>query len=404
MSGLHEPQRPAPLPAVLLLTGLCSLGTGVFWTGTAFIARHTYGFEEDRNLMLYAMLGGVYAVGALNSGRLTRLLERWVSARSVLGGTASAQAAACLLPVTFEGEWALWLSIISVTWLSSILWPIVESYVTAGRHGAAMRSAIGWFNLTWAPCAALPLFLIAPLVAEHGRWAIGAFSAVNGLAAATVPWFTPRPAHHDPHLAVAHVAVEYPLLLRSVRFLLPLSYVLTSAMSPILPYRFEALGVATGWQTPATGTWPVWRLLMFLAMWRLGFWHGRWGTLLSGGLAMGGGFGLVVAAPNLGLMLVGLALLGAGVGAVYYAALYYAMAVGHAAVDAGGVHEGLIGIGYGAGPLAGLAGKVLERGLGLAGGVGIVGMVWGLVALGCVPALLPYLHARRRRHHGAVPG
>ena len=47
---------------------------------------------------------------------------------------------------------------------------------------------------------------------------------------------------------------------------------------------------------------------------------------------------------------------GVGMGAVYYAALYYGLAVGHADVDAGGTHEGLIGVGYCLGPLVALAG------------------------------------------------
>ena len=69
------------------------------------------------------------------------------------------QGIACLLPVTFAAEWSLWVSAVSVTALASIMWPIVESYVTAGRHGPSMRSAIGWFNIVWMPATALPLLV-----------------------------------------------------------------------------------------------------------------------------------------------------------------------------------------------------------------------------------------------------
>jgi hypothetical protein len=270
----------------------------------------------------------------------------------------------------------------------------MESYVTAGRHGAAMRSALGWFNLTWAPAVAIPLFALSPLLERHGQWAIGGFAGVGLIALFALRWFAPRPGHHDHELAGIHVGPEYPDLLRSARVLLPLSYVLNAAMSPILPYRFEAIGLDVSWETPAAATWIVVRVAVFALLWRMRFWHGRWGTLLVGALAMTGGFGLVVTGPNLAAMLVGLACLGAGLGVVYYAALYYAMAVGRAQVEAGGTHEGLIGAGYTIGPLAGLAGAAV------AGGIGIVGAVVGLVVLAGIPAIRPYREARRRRESG----
>jgi hypothetical protein len=57
---------------------------------------------------------------------------------------------------------------------------------------------------------------------------------------------------------------------------------------------------------------------------------------------------------GIGALIAGLAVFGVGMGVIYCSALYYAMAVGNAAVDAGGKHEALIGIGYGGGPICGL--------------------------------------------------
>ena len=88
---------------------------------------------------------------------------------------------------------------------------------------------------------------------------------------AALIWFDPRPGHHDSGVAQAHVGSEYRLLLRSARVLLPLSYVLISAMNPILPYRFEAVGVEVGWETPATATWAIVRVAAFVVMWRMAF-------------------------------------------------------------------------------------------------------------------------------------
>ncbi|MHC4219434.1 MAG: hypothetical protein ACYSU7_13390 [Planctomycetota bacterium] len=384
-------ERATPLGAVLGLTFLCSLGTGVFWHGVPFIAKHTYEFSQTRNLLLAAAMGGIYTFGAFTAGRLARTVGRWLSPRSVLASCLAILAVVCVGPVTMEGEWALWLAALVGTWVTSVIWPIIESYLTAGRHGAQMRSAIGWFNMTWAPAVAIPLLAMAPILERHGEWAIGAFGGVNLFGLVVLAWFGRRPGHHDLETADAHVGSEYRLLLRSARVLLPLSYVLNAAMNPILPYRFEELEVAVWWETPATATWILVRVLTFALLWRLAFWHGRWGTLLLGAAAMTVGFGLVVRGPNLQVMLVGFATFGAGLGVIYYAALYYAMSVGRAQVEAGGTHEGLIGAGYAVGPLTGLVGSAVASGL------GVVIAVWTLVGLAAVPAVRPYLLARRRR-------
>jgi len=281
--------------------------------------------------------------------------------------------------------------------VTSVIWPLIESFVTAGRHGPAMRSAIGWFNFTWAPAVAIPMFAMAPILEHHGQWAIGGFSSIGLAGLVLLRWFAPRPGHHDLNVASAHVGGDYPLLLRSARVLLPLSYVLNAAMSPLLPYRLESLGLAVAWKTPATATWIVARVAVFVAMWRLAFWHGRWGTLLAGAIAMTAGFAMVVAGGTIAVVLAGFAVFGTGLGIVYYAALYYAMAVGRAEVDAGGTHEGLIGAGYALGPLLGLVGGSLGRAASVATGTAIVGLVWAAVGAGAVAAAAPYFKARSRR-------
>ncbi|MCP3904732.1 MAG: MFS transporter [Planctomycetes bacterium] len=390
------PSQPAdrdstPLWSVLSVTFFASLGTGVFWNAISFIAKHAYGFEQERTLVLYLVMGATYTVGAAMAGRITRACARWMWPRTLLVVVILVQVALCLLPVLASGEWALWCAVFGVSFASSIIWPVTESYLTAGRHGKAMRSSIGYFNLTWMFAVAVPLLLMPPIIEHHAQWAVGAQAFVNLVALLPLRWFARAPGHHDEAQAEANVTPEYALLLRSARVLLPLSYVLNAALSPILPYRFEAIGADIMLETPVTATWMLVRLVACAVMWRVGFWHGRWGTLLLAAAAMTGGFGLVVLAENLAIMLAGFAIFGIGMGGVYYAALYYAMAVGRAEVDAGGTHEALIGFGYTVGPIAGLAGTALG------GGAAIVGIVWGLVGVGALGAARPYLAARRLR-------
>jgi hypothetical protein len=390
-------RRPTPLPAIHALTFMASIGTGVIWNGVPFIAKHEFLFPESRTLQLYVVIGVIYVVGALAAGPVVRRAERVLSARSVLGLILLLQAVVCILPLVFTPErdpkgWSLWVVAAATSALSSFLWPIVESYITSGRHGGDMRSAIGWWNVTWTTAVAAGVIGMAPLMeAGNPRLAIVGLGAFNVMALLALRWFQPWPGDHDESMSLAAITSEYPLLLRAARVLLPLSYLLVGSLSPLMPYLLDRVQVGVKWETPATATWMLVRVVAIALMWRMAFWHGRWGTLLLGAMAMTGGFAAVVLAPNLLIMLIGLAVFGAGMAIIYYAALYYAMSVGRGAVDAGGTHEALIGAGYAIGPLASLIGAELG------GPQAIVTMVWLLLFIGAIPAIRPYLAARRLR-------
>lgn len=236
MAGARTRQAGATgLPAILVVTLLASLGTGVFWHGLSFIAKHTYDFSQPRNLTLYALMGAIYMCGAFNAGRATRAIERRLSPRGIVAWAFGLQAVLCAMPVVLQGEWAFWVTAGSVTLLSSLIWPIIESYLTAGRHGPAMRSAIGWFNVTWMPAMAVPMFVMAPLLEHHGQLAIGGLAGANVLALIALVALPRWPAAHDANVAREHVTPRYSSLLRCVRVLLPLSYVMSSGLAPILP-------------------------------------------------------------------------------------------------------------------------------------------------------------------------
>lgn len=389
IEGESPASRRTALGAVLALTGLASFASGVFWNAIGFVAKHAYDFPQWRTLLLLGATAIVYAVGAATSGRLLRRLERRLSPRGAVGLLLAAQAAACLLPPLLDAEAFLWTATMIVGWSSSVLWPAVESFVVSGRHGLAMRRAVGWFNITWMSAIAIPLLAMGPFLEHHARWTVGAVAIAMLLAIVPLLRFAPHPEHHDPEEVVRHVPGSYPALLRSTRVLLPLGYVLMSAFSPVVPYRFETMDVPVALETATTATWMIARVVAAVLLWRIAFWHGRWSTLLVAALAMALGFALVVLAPTPAPMIVGFVLFGLGQGAIYYAALYYGMAVGRAGIDAGGTHEALIGCGYAIGPAAALAGSAM------AGPPGIVATTLALVGLGGVLAVAPWRAARR---------
>ncbi|HWV58301.1 MAG TPA: hypothetical protein VNZ57_12680 [Longimicrobiales bacterium] len=390
---------PTPLVALLTLTFFGSLGTGILWSGVAFIAKHDFDYSVERSLVLYTIAALAYIAGAFGSASVTRAAARFVSTRGLVALIFLCQALVCALPLAFRGEWVIWIISLGVSVFGSLIWPIVESYLTAGRHDADMRSAIGWFNVTWMSAVSLALIAMAPVIEQRAALALVALVPASLLAIVALPWFGRAPGQHEPATWQASITSEYPMLLGSARALLPAGYLLIGALSPLMPFRVEEVGASPVVETPATATWMVARVLAITVLWRLPFWHGRWSVLLVGGIGLAAGFAMIVAAPGMATLLVGLAIFGAAQGVVYYAALYYAMAVGAAAVEAGGTHEGLIGIGYAVGPLAALAGIAGPQliGLGIGPDSGIVIAVFAILAVVGGLALRPYRLALRHR-------
>jgi len=389
-----QPDRPSPLAAVLVVTFTGSLSGGVFWAAIFFVTAGHYGFSPARNLVLATVMGAIYAAMAAATGRLVRRVSASSPRAVLMAGLASWTIAALAPLAQRHSEAVIWGAAALGAAASAVVWPIVESYLSAGRHGARMRAAIGWFNVTWTPATALALLLL-PIVNRAGTLAALALSAAGSAAALLATLALPvRPGTHEPEVAQASVGPEYKFLVRAASWLLPMSYILCSAVSPLLPHRLAAVSGGTAGGGIAA-LWMVARFATLLTMWRTGFWHGRWGTLALAVSALAAGLAAILLAPSLLGLAAGLVVFGVGMGLTYYASLYYSLAVGHAAVDAGGTFEMLIGFGYFAGPLLGLAARAIapaER-----AATSTVALSW-LVAAGCsAGAARRYLAARHAR-------
>ena len=384
-------ERRAPLTAILAVTFFGSVSGGAFWAGLFFVTAQHYRFSPARNLVLAASMGALSAAASWRSGRLAARF----APRAVLWAAFALWGAVALLPVALpHAQWALWVTAFVASVTSATIWPIVESYVSAGRHGAHMRQAIGWFNVVWTPAMAVPLFLM-PLVARLGLpWCLGLGSVVNVFALAATLALPPRPAAHHAAEARAAMGPEYGALAKSSTWLLPLSYVISTAIAPLLPFRLAAVGVGSDGSVFA-GLWMTARFLTFFTMWRTAFWHGRWGTLAAGSALLLASFAAILLAPTAVGLVAGLLGFGVGMGLIYYCALYYSLTVGHAAVEAGGLFEALVGVGSCVGPLVGTAGQFLGGpGHASAATLGVTALV---LALGARGVLRPYHLARAAR-------
>ncbi|MBX3407148.1 MAG: hypothetical protein KF869_10315 [Phycisphaeraceae bacterium] len=365
---------PTPVWAVLLFTFLNSIGSAVLYTGLFFIAETVYGFGAGELFGIALVYGLTYIPGARFIGPLLRRIEQAASPRTVLAWVMLAAAALCWLPTLADGSapedrpgaargaWALWVVIAVYAPLSGAMWPMVEAFLAGGRSERQLRAATGKFNVCWAGAIVATMPLIGPLIKAGPLLSLQLLSGVHVVAAAVLlATFRPRPGRHV-HMHVHPHPPVYRQLLDLLRVLLPTAFLFISVLSPYLPGALRGIGLPVQWATSIASAWLAARVATFLIMERWHGWHGRWSTVAFGAALLLGSFAAVVVVPvvadgrlALAAIILALAGFGVGVGVIYCAALYYAMEVGSAEVDAGGTHETLIGLGYTAGPLCGMA-------------------------------------------------
>ena len=157
------------------------------------------------------------------------------------------------------------------------------------------------------------------------------------------------------------------------------SYALLFLLAPLLPGIFMDLNVPLVWATGLTALMDIMRVFSFALLRKFTGWHGRMAPAFWVILGLPLGFFMILFGADLSVVLIGELLFGIATGVAYYAALYYGMVVHNASVDAGGTHEGLIGLGFTLGPATGLAGRALAPSVG--------GYAAGML-LGVVPMIL----------------
>jgi hypothetical protein len=378
----------------VLVTALGSISGGVFWTGVFFVTREHYRFSAAENLTLALVMGTGYALVARSAGAVSRRFEHvGVRRLAALGFVAWALAAS--LPGFVSSRLGMWVCAVLGAAIPGVIWPVMESYLAGGRHGPELRRGLGTYNLTWTFGTAVPLLAFPWLTRLSALGPLYLCTVTNVVAVVALMRLPLHPAPNHAEHAQAAVGREYPALLIASSWLLPVSYLLLSTLSPILPHRLSELGTPVPAALVAA-TWMVARFASLGVMAALPYWHGRWGALVAACAALLVGVALTLLAGTLPLVVVGLALFGAGLGVTYFCSLYYALAVGHAAVDAGGGFEALIGVGYMLGPLIGLSGQLMPSGFEERG---TVLLAWAAALAGGAAASRPYFAVRRGRKH-----
>ncbi|HYE62080.1 MAG TPA: hypothetical protein VD997_08790 [Phycisphaerales bacterium] len=349
----------SPLWAVFAFTFLNSLGSGVVTNGIVFMSTGGYGFTERQNAWLMVLLGVTYIAGAL----ATRPLVEWarratIGTRGLLALLMIAGAALCTVPQLIQWlgggrpTWIIWLLVGVYSPLTGVLWPLVESYVSGGRSGQTLRTVTSRWNIVWSSAVVVASVGISRYVESQPALMVFLLGFIHLLCLTLLTRLQNEPAPHLPDEHEPHPPV-YAKLLVTFRLLLPMSYIVGSALGPYLPSAMKSLGIKVELWAMLTATWLLARVLVFILLNRWHGWHGRWYPAVLGGVLLVTGFGAsVFAAPmeSIALLIAGLAMFGTGMAVVYSGALYYALEVGQAEVEAGGKHEALIGAGYTIGP------------------------------------------------------
>lgn len=341
---------------LLIITFSTDLAAVFVARGAPFLGHDVLAFGELANLCLPLAFGLVYVPAALLSHRLcVRFTER-----RCLVAAYAVDAITCALTGLlwrYPGTFYVCMGVLGAT--SGLKWPVLESYISAGRVGREQARAIGLFNLAWASAFPVALVGAGPIIAA---WPAGIFllPAILSLAMLIVILTLPaRPAHlpdgHPDRLGEEQL-LRWGRLRTAGRLLNFLSQCAIGVLGALMPAIFrEKLKLEGPWATGLSGLMDFTRLGGFFLLQYYTGWHDRRGPLFGSMLCMAAGFFMIVLGEGTAVVLSGEVLFGAGGAVAYYAALYYAMAVQNAAVEAGGVHEALIGLGTVLGPALSLA-------------------------------------------------
>jgi MFS family permease len=375
MSSQAHP--PSFRPLLLVLSFLESFATILLERAIYFFSTNRLGYSEHENLLLALCFGVTYTLGAASSHALSRRLRELRALAWSLVGLLALHAWLAFFP----GGASLVVGFALVGLLEGCKWPIIESYVAAGLGPQEQLRAVGRFNVSWALAAPLALALAGPLIASGHPAALFALAAGINLFSLALLLGLPARA---PHIEASHpsrplhgVVERYRALLASSRWSMLSSYALMFLLVPLMPEVYRRLGSSVERAT----FWASWldavRVLTFALLAILPGWHGRVTPLIICAIGLPLGFTAIIASTSLALVLFGEIVFGVLAGTTYYAALYYALVVKNASVDAGGTHEGLIGLGLVLGPVVGLIGHAVAS----SGGTYHVGLLLGALPL-----------------------
>ncbi len=358
ISPMSSVVRTDRLRRLIAITFVESVVTVLLERGLYFYTDKHLDFSGVENLGIALVFGVFYCAMAMASGHACRRFGE----KKLLRATIWMQILAMGVLLVHTNGYTI--TGVMVIWgiLTGLKWPIVESYISAGRDPRAVARSVGQFNISWSAAVPIALVLVWPILKYWpADWPSGIFLLAAVLSVVSLIWIRPleeRPVHlsdDDPQRPSGDTLAWHRALMVSSRWTMFASYTLLFILAPLMPQIFSKLGYAIGISAALSSLMDVVRVVTFVILERWSGWHDRWwpAPLVVVGVPIG--FLLVLYGNNLWMVLIGEVIFGLASGMTYYMALYYAMVVKNASVDASGQHEGLIGAGFAIGPATGLA-------------------------------------------------
>lgn len=361
--------------------------------GVYFYAGNRLGYTDTMNLWLALGIGLCYIIGAVSSHRLSqrfgekRLLLILINAQIVI-----------LLLMSFWMHPVIFIGVNMLrAFISAAKWPVLASYVSAGRNAADTGKAVGWFSISWAMGVPISVAAVGPMISywpAHWPPLLFLFPCVCNLLSLWLlrpleahPLHTPQ---DHPNRPTPQTLAQLQRMTIASRWAMMLTYFMLFLLVPLLKGIFQdRLGMRLQTATLLASSLDAARLVAFLLLQRFTFWHERRDVLIAAIVLAPLAFLMMYLGPIAWVVLTGALLFGLAAGLSYYAALYYAMLIKNASVDAGGAHEGLIGMGFALGPTMGLvtAGLVSITNPTLGTTLGIAPVLVGCTVLALWPLL-----------------
>jgi MFS family permease len=347
------------IAVLFVLTFLESVAATLIQRGVYFYTHENLGFTQTHNLWIAFGFGVTYVAGAFVSHGLSK---RFDEKRVLLGSIACLFVLHGLLALV-PAAWMLIAAVFGTAVVQGIKWPVVESYVSAGRAPKQLLALLGRYNVTWATAGFVAIGITGLIVGTHIPSLFFWLPAALNLGALALALKLPsRPLHFEhshPQRPAEGELQSMRALLGSARWSMIGSYALFYILAPLMPSLLAQLALPVTLATPVASILDAVRVITFGALGALAGWHHKRAPLWLTMAALPAGFWLILLGNSLPLVILGEVVFGVGAGFSYTAALYYALVAENASVDAGGAHESLIGIGIALGPLSGLAGQLL---------------------------------------------
>ena len=334
---------------LLILTFIECTATIIIERGMYFFGTEWLNFSDRANLWLALLFGAFYVAGALSSAPLTKR----ISPRFQIRISIALQLLVTILFAIRPEPWMFYVTTSALGILNGIKWPVVASFLIAGKTPHEASRTLGTYNLCWGTSVLFALIVTGPLIALHP---IAMFIPPILCHFVTIYLTRGLPAKPE-HLPDDHPERPPPAqlahgkeLMTASRWLLFSNYALMWILAALFPRLLFDIGLPVDLASGVSAIGDGCRVLVFLFMARSIAWHYKaWPQVISI-LSLPAGFWLVLESGSLAGIMLGQVLLGITAGLTFMSALYYAMVLKNAAVDAGGQHEGMIGLAFAIGP------------------------------------------------------